>query len=432
MRPAPLIPMVVRGFTIALVALQHVFKIIVLMLDRRRSLSLNTASGIALACALERLGPTFIKIGQLLSARPDVVGPAVSEALSRLRDRVRPMPRRELHQVLQAAFPSGYEHVFESFDEVPVASASIAQVHRALLGSGLDVAVKLRRLGLERKVQCDLAILECLGAVLEKLPGMQAAPMRDTMREFGHSILAQLDFRTEARNYRTARVNFADLEAVVIPFLVEELCGDSVLVMEFIEGGRSVFAPGPPRDDDRAAAQTLLQILYRMVFVDGFVHADLHPGNIFFLDHGRVLLLDFGLVARLEDNHLEHFTEFFFGMISNDGQRCAEVIRKTATFINTSVPFARFETLMQEIVSRHWLELTRDYEVARFALELFDAQRQCMIRGATTFVMVIWSFVVFEGLIRRLDPDLDFQAEARLFIPAVLRKRKERGMLLVR
>jgi ubiquinone biosynthesis protein len=424
--------MVLRAFIIATVALQHVFEIILLMLDRRRSVSLKAACGVALACAFERLGPTFIKIGQLLSARPDVVDPAVSEALSRLRDGVRPMTRRELDRALQAAFPSGYRHVFESFDEVPVASASIAQVHRARLASGLDVAVKLRRFGLERKVQCDLAILDCLGAALEKLPGMRTAPMRDTMREFGCSIRAQLDFRTEGNSYRTARSNLADLEGVVIPFLVEELCGDSVLVMEFIEGGRSVFAPGPPRDDDRAAAQTLLRILYRMVFVDGFVHADLHPGNVFFLDERRVLLLDFGMVARLKDDDLEHFTEFFFGMVNNDGARCAEVIRKTATFIDVNVPFARFEKLMQKIVSRHWLELTRDYEVARFALELFDAQRQCMIRGATTFVMVIWSFVVFEGLIRRLDPDLDFQAEARLFIPAVLRKRKERGMLLVR
>jgi ubiquinone biosynthesis protein len=192
-----------------------------------------------------------------------------------------------------------------------------------------------------------------------------------------------------------------------------------------------VFAPGPPSENDRAAAKTLLRILYRMVFVDGFVHADLHPGNIFFLDRG-VLLLDFGLVARLEDDDLEHFTEFFFGMVSNDGPRCAAVILKTATFIDVNAPVSRFEALMQEIVSRHWLELTRDYEVAKFALELFDAQRQCLIRGATTFVMVIWSFVVFEGLIRRLDPDLDFQAEARWFIPAVLRKRKDRGMLIIR
>jgi len=119
-------------------------------------------------------------------------------------------------------------------------------------------------------------------------------------------------------------------------------------------------------------------------------------------------------------------------MVSNDGLRCAEVIRKTASFIDRATPFARFETLMQEIVSRHWLELTRDYEVARFALELFDAQRRCMIRGSTNFVMVIWSFVVFEGLIRRLDPDLGFSGggPGGLF-PPCLRKRKERGMLIV-
>lgn len=387
--------------------------------------------GRILARCLERLGPTFIKIGQILSSRPDILPPEIATALGRLRDHIEPMTEKDLQQAIGLAFPGGLGQ-FDSFDIRPLWSASVAQVHLARLKTGMQVAVKVRRLGLERKFDLDLTILRRLAVVAEVVPGMGSVPLRETVEEFGKTLRAQLDFRLEAEN----NVRFRELlcsgedKSIVIPGLAVEYCSESVLVMEYIEGGRNVLEPGFSPETNRAMASRLLRVLYQMVFVDGFIHADMHPGNVFFLDDERILLLDFGMVAALTDDDLEHFTEFFLGMVSNDGARCAEIIRTTASHIDRRVPPARFAGMMREIVDRHWLELARDYEVAQFGLEMFEAQRQCGIRGSTKFTMVILSFIVFEGIARTLHPDLDFQAEARTFIPTVLARRKQKGRLL--
>jgi ubiquinone biosynthesis protein len=395
---------------------------------RRAKASRRARAGAILARALEQLGPTFIKIGQILSSRPDLLPPEIAGALARLRDRVEPMPQRHLKHALDTAFPSR-NAVFDFFELSPVRSASIAQVHRARLRSGLDVAVKIRRLGLEKTFKTDLRIIASAAALIEKFPRMRSTPLRETVQEFGKTLSQQTDFRKEAESNRAFRRNLDDKD-VAIPFLIDDLCGESVLVMEYVGGGLNVLGPGFPDATNRLQAGKLLRVLYQMVFVDGFIHADMHPGNVFFLEDLRVLLLDFGMVAELNDEDLNHFTEFFLGMVSNDGRRCAGIIRKTASWIDPRIPPERFDAMMEEIVARHWLELARDYEVARFGVEMFEAQRKCRIRGSTKFAMVILSFIVFEGIARALHPALDFQAEARSFIPQVLARRKQKGLLL--
>lgn len=267
---------------------------------------------------LVELGPTFVKLGQVLSVRPDIVPPDLQAELETLQDRVQPMDFADVRAVLEEELQRPLEEVFASFEEEPIGSASIAQVHRARLLDGDEVAVKLQRRGIERTIRSDLHILYSLAQLLEgnvELPGVHTPTA--IIREFDAAINQELDFLRELANAERLRAEFEDMPDIVVPRVLPRWSTRRVLVMELVEGEPMGKAT---RDLDPVAARKLAHLLleatYRQVFEFGFFHGDPHPGNLLLTPDGRLAVLDFGVVGTLtgamQDTLLDAFTSLVF------------------------------------------------------------------------------------------------------------------------
>ena len=388
------------------------------MLNRvlRPSESERSLLGWELTEMLDALGATFVKVGQVLSCRPDLLPEEVIVQLRRLQQRVSPFPESQFEQALEQGLGMPIATVFASIDPTPIASASMANVYRARLHDGRSVAVKVRRPGIGRQIHDDLAILETLARQLQRTPMLRVVPLTAVAEEIAVGIRRQVNFAEEAASNRRFRANFASYEGVSIPGLVEEYCTRSILTMEFIDGLRRLdtLSPGDPQAE--RAALIGLHVLYKMVFMDGFVHVDMHPGNIFIGPLDEFAILDFGLVAALSDNDRRSFSEFFVAIATNDGRTCARIVLDTAQQLSPGFDAASFDDAMVGLVSRYAGLNAEEFEVARFAVDLFDVQRRHGVRGSTNFTLVIVAFVVFEGIVKQIAPALDFQAEARAFL----------------
>jgi ubiquinone biosynthesis protein len=375
----------------------------------------------AAACC-ERLGPFFIKVGQILGTRRDLLPPATADALAMLQDSTAPVPAARREAWLRDSLGGAPERWFRELSRTPIAAASIAQVHRARLRDGTLVAVKIRRPGIVDTIRRDRRAARLLASVIERLPGWRTVPLRAIVDEFGRVIELQLDLAREADHCDRMRANLSPLGFVIIPRVYREYSSDRVLTLEYLPDLASTReAAGWSLAARQEIAVRSVQTVYTMTFVHGFVHADLHPGNIFFRPRGVLVLLDFGIVADLEGVQLKHFADFFFGLVTNNPRECARVLYSTAI----DPPVAAWDAFlidMTTLVGRYSRMRAREFEVSRFAVELFDVQRRHGVRASTRFMTTILAFVVFEGIAKQIDPELDFQGEARQFIPQVLRR----------
>jgi ubiquinone biosynthesis protein len=282
------------------------------------------------------------------------------------------------------------------------------------------VAVKIRRPDAVPAIQADLLLLRWLAARFQNLSILRGIPLLLMINEFGRILEEQLDFRMEARNMRRFSSMLDHLPNVVVPRVYREWSSDSVLIMEYM-GNLNRIADLPLSDEKRhQAARSCVDVLYTMAFGHGFIHTDLHPGNLFFRSNGEVVLVDFGMVAELKGADLRSFAYFFFGMVTNQGQQCAQEIYESAISRAPTFEYARFEADMRKMISRYASQSAGEFEVSRFACELFQIQRRHGLCGSPKFVSVILAFVVLEGVVKQLYPPLTFMAQARMFIPGVI------------
>lgn len=402
-------------FLLTLYGARFVAHALVLLLLRRRE-RCAALLGESMARLCEALGPTFIKAGQIFSSRPDLLPASVVAPLVRLQERIAPFDSTRIPSLIEEAFGRPLDELFESFDLKPVAAASIAQVHRARLKDGRDVAVKIRRPGISRQVENDLRILEFGAKFLSALPGMKTVPLPELVSDIGTPIRQQLNFTLEAANNRLFRQNFAGIEHVTFPKLVEPLCNGSILTMDYMDGMQRVDAAKFTLAERKTAALAGLRALYKMIFADGFIHADMHPGNVFIREWGEFVILDMGLVARLSESDQRDFVNFFFGLINNRGSECARIIYDNASYRGKNCDWQAFEAAMIELIGKHSALKSQEFEVALFVYQLIEMQRRFQIRGSTKFMMTILSMVVFDGICKQLYPECDFQNESRGFL----------------
>jgi ubiquinone biosynthesis protein len=370
--------------------------------------------GRTLAELFEALGPSYVKLGQLLGTRRDLLSDDAIRHLARLQDGLAPGPFHAVPRRFREELGVEVGAVFESLDPTPVASASIATVYRGRLRDGRVVAVKVRRPGVEYVVAADLRLLRMAARVAARLPPLRLVPVVATVDDFCACLERQLDFRAEAAACRRLRAALAREPGMVIPALVDELCGESVLTMEFVEGFRSRPALGG--GEARAALRTAVRALYRMIFVEGCIHCDMHRGNLAFLAGGRAALLDFGFVFEAPDAARVKFAEFFLAMASGDGARCARITREMALAVPPDLDYPAFAAEITALVERVSRLKASEFLVAGFVGRLFDIQRRHGLRGTSAFVMPILSLLVLEGIVKDEEPDLDFQREARPFV----------------
>jgi ubiquinone biosynthesis protein len=377
------------------------------------------AVGVALVALCTRLGATFIKIGQIASTRGDLLPAPWIRELARLRDDVPPFPADEVRRTLEAELGAPVSELFAAFDPEPVAAASVAQVHRARLADGRAVAVKVRRPDIGRKVELDRSILLLCGRLLERIvPSLRLVALEGALRQFCAAVEEQLDLRIEAENNLRFSRHFADDPDVLFPELVPALCTAAVLTMEFVEGVHERDLERSPIDV-RAVVRAGMRCVCRMIFLHGFVHADLHPGNMRFLPPGRVALFDLGLVGRLDDEERVRTARMLFAFATGDGATVARILHDGSP--HAAPPdYERYSAEVTEYVAglqrRGLGNLQLTLEIGR----LFDILRRHRIQARSHMTMVNLALMTAEGLGKRLAPDLSLTDEALPYLAEAL------------
>ena len=360
------------------------------------------------------LGATFVKVGQIMSTRPDLIPEHVFRALQHLQDDVGPFSFDDAVRTIEEDFGRPVGQLFAELAPVPIASASVSQVHKARLPDGRLVAVKIRRPDVVELCTFDLAVMRAGARVLEAIPSIRNLSPVAVVDEFGRAVFAQLDFTIEARNNRRFSQNFRGHDQVLFPALVDGLCSGRVLTMSFVEGAKILDARGS-RFDPKRIARLGLQVLLKMIFEDGFVHADLHPGNIFITPDEKIALVDLGLVGELTDAHRVNFGRFFAAWAQRDGDTMAHLMYEmsaSAGMPRDPLAFERYRAGIIEFVGRYWGQRLGEVQVGKVLLDLLVLLRRYRIRVNPSFTIVNIAIAVTEGIGKQLDPQLDLMAEA--------------------
>lgn len=361
---------------------------------------------------LQDLGPTFIKLGQVLSSRPDLVPTAFQRELARLQDDVAPLPFAEIRGQLEKAWNGPPEQSLASIDEKPLATASIAQVHRARLGDGRAVVVKVQRPHLVKTIRADLDLLYLLARLLDAtVEEMALYRPVEIVRAFEAALLDELDFRIEARNARAIAANFADDPRVHIPEIIDELSGREVLVMEFCRGVKitditRADASGAGTHDVEAVLRTVLDIAFRMAFIDGIFHADPHPGNVLVSPDGRICILDFGLVGRLTANMQQNLIQLSMAVATRDAETTARLVYRIGRPVER-VNLHEFRDHVSDLMGRYLVRRLDEVDAASLVNELMDTAIRYKIRVPPDYALLAKAAVTIEGIVRTLKPDLD-------------------------
>lgn len=365
--------------------------------------------GERLAALLSQLGATYVKVGQIMSTRPDLLPPHYIAGLGRLQDDVGAFHYRHIERAFREDFGKSPDELFSAFSQVPVASASVSQVHRATLADGTEVAVKVRRPRIEQIVGFDLAVMRFFARLLAIIPSYGLLAPVESVNEFGRAIRMQIDFENEAQNNLRFHENFAGDPEVELPRLCPKLCSRRILTMTFIEGPKVLEATEDPEARARLA-RIGFRILLQMVFEDGLVHADLHPGNILVTREGKVALLDLGLTAELDDKYRRVFAQYFAAWAASDGAAMARLMSEFSP--SASVPdYPAFEADVVAFCRRYVGKPLGEVQVSTVAFEMMGILRRHRVRVNPVFTMVNIAIAVTEGIGRQLDPSLDLLAQ---------------------
>lgn len=385
---------------------------------RQRNSSRNC--GIALASLIENLGGAFLKLGQLLASRPDLLNQHVRTGLARLHKKIKPLSRQQIDKIFGER---KLNLTFRALDPVPIASGTIAQVHIAKLHDGRTVAVKLRRPDINALFETDLLIARSVVALLSKAPMFKNVPLMESFDVISQMLLAQLNFRREAELTCTFKNCFLNSPMIIVPEIFFEHCTEDMIVMEYCDDLLTLDRSHLPRNLWEDAATRCLGVLYQMIFIDGLIHGDLHPGNLFCRHDGKIVVLDFGISGQMEAEEHKAFVDFFLGFVRGRGKNCAEVTLRVAKQFPVGINRAKFANDMQALVTEHIGKTVETFQVGRFLLHMFEIQRKYGIRSTTGFILPISSLIMLEGTLKELHPQLDFQTQAlRFLFAAVLTK----------
>jgi len=374
--------------------------------------------GVRLRLALETLGPIFVKFGQMLSTRRDLIPLDIADELAKLQDNVPPFPADQVQAVLLEAYGADAPTVFAEFDPVPMASASVAQVHFATLPNGQPVAVKILRPGIANVIVKDLALLDVAAMLLEKLwaDGKRLRP-REVVAEFGRHLHNELDLMLEAANCSQLRRNFADRRLLLVPEVYWDACREQVMVMERMSGTpiSQVAHLRKLGIDIPKLARDGVEIFFTQVFRDSFFHADMHPGNILVADDGRYIALDFGIMGTLSDTDKQYLARNFLAFFRRDYREVARAHIESG-WAPQDTPQDEFETAIRAVCEPIFDKPLKDISFGRVLLRLFQTSRRFGVVIQPQLVMLQKTLLNIEGLGRELDPELDLWKTAKPYL----------------
>jgi ubiquinone biosynthesis protein len=368
--------------------------------------------------ALEELGPTYIKLGQALSTRPDLISDSLINELVKLQDDVPPFPFSEAKKIIESELNAKIEKIFASIDEKPLASASIAQVHKASLVDGEKVAVKVQRPGIKKIIEVDLEIMLYLATLMERhiKEIAQHRPIK-IVEEFARTLAKEVYFTIEASNIERFGRNFANDPTTYIPVVFREMTTAKILTMEFIDGIKisEVDRLEEAGLDRKKITQRGANLILKQIFNHGFFHADPHPGNIFVLPNNVICLVDFGMVGFVDRQTRENFVNLIDSVAKKDASKAAYAMLKI-TNMDRAPDMGLFEREVADFMNQHLYKQLKDIEVGKLLQHLFEIASHHNLRIPPDIIMMLKAIVTIEGIGLMLDPNFDIIAQAEPFV----------------
>jgi predicted unusual protein kinase regulating ubiquinone biosynthesis (AarF/ABC1/UbiB family) len=391
-----------------------------------------------LANDLESLGPTFIKLGQLLSTRGDILPQPYLDALSRLQDRIAPFPYEEVERIVSSELGGRISKLFLEFDIEPTAAASLAQVHRAAMRDGREVVVKVQRPDIREQIVQDLEALEQVAEFIDAHTEVgKRYEFTNMLGDLRQSLLHELDFQREASNLRRLRKSLREFENIVIPEPVEDYTTSRVLTMDYIPG-KKITDVSPLRLmelDTRALADEVFRAYLKQMLVDGFFHADPHPGNVFITDDGCIALLDLGMVAHIAGNFRENHLRLLLAISEARGDEAAEVAMKMGE-PKSNFDKHDYQHRVANLVAQHANAEIEQIHAGKIVLEIQRIAADCWFRLPPEFTMIAKAMMNLDRVVYVLDPTFNpnavIRSEATNIMTRQVFQSLEPGSLLAR
>jgi ubiquinone biosynthesis protein len=375
--------------------------------------------------AIEELGPTFVKLGQILAGRADLLGPEYIAEFEKLHSHVPAVPLEILRPQLREDLGGEPEDVFARFDPEPLAAASIAQVHRAQLKDGTEVVVKIRRPGITDTIEADLRLLARIAAVAEaEIPSLKPYRPQQLVRELARSLKRELDLASECRNAERIATNLAPLPWIVVPKVHWQHTTERVNVQDFVGGvaGNDLAGLDHQGFDRNLLAQRGSQAVLKMIVQDGFFHADPHPGNVFYLAGNRIAFIDFGMVGRLSQRRRDELLKLLLGLVERNPQTVADVLLDW-TGDEHGVNLAVLETEIEAFVDQYHGTPLAQLNLGQMLADVTTILREHHLGLPSDMALLIKAFITLEGMGRGLDPEFHMTTEALPLLRQVVRAR---------
>ncbi|KAF1712660.1 ubiquinone biosynthesis regulatory protein kinase UbiB [Pseudoxanthomonas kalamensis DSM 18571] len=392
--------------------------------------------GARLRLALQELGPIFVKFGQILSTRRDLVPPDIADELAQLQDQVKPFDGEQARVIVEQALDRRIDEAFAGFDTVPLASASIAQVHAATLHDGRKVVVKVLRPGVEKQIDADIGLLKSMAAVVERThPNADKIRPREVVAEIETTLAAELDLQREGANASVMRRLWKDSPDLYVPEIFWDYTAERVLTMERVSGIPSddIAALDAAGIDRKALAAKGVRVFYTQVFRDNFFHADAHAGNIWVdpqrRQDPRFVVLDYGIMGQLSAQDQYYLAENFMAIFNKDYRRIAE-LHVEAGWMPATVRIDELEAAARAVCEPYFTRPLSEISLAEVLVKLFRTAQRYELTLQPQLILLQKTLLNIEGVGRQLDPQLDIWAVARPVLERILRQRYSPRRLL--
>ena len=383
-----------------------------------------------LSADVERMGPTFIKLAQLLSTRADLLPQPYIEALTRLQDKVEPFPFTEVEQIVATELGVRISKAFSYFDSNPIAAASLGQVHRAALRDGREVVVKVQRPGIREEMSKDMDVLSDMAAFLDShTEAGRKYEFTPLLEEFRKNLLRELDYRLEARNLVIFASNLREFDQIIVPQPVDDYTTSRVLTMDYISGKKiTALSPLAKIDlDGYQLAQHLFQAYLHQILIDGFFHADPHPGNVFLTDDRRVALIDLGMVARIAPRPQEQLIQLLLAISEGRGDEAADITIKMGE-VKTGFDEKAFRQAVSELVLENQNAQLENLDSGRVVLRIQQIAGESNFRLPTEFTMIAKALLNLDQVVHTLDPKFDPNFAIRAYADVIMERRFKKSL----
>ncbi|MFN8533745.1 MAG: AarF/UbiB family protein [Dehalococcoidia bacterium] len=370
-----------------------------------------------LRLVIEEIGPTAVKLGQVLSTRPDFVPPELLQELIKLQDTVPPFPFPEVVQTLREEFGMDLESIYSEFDQTPVAAASLAQVHRARLRSGEEVAVKVQRPGIVRQIETDIDITLRVASILERRTDWaRAYNLSETAEEFARTIREELDFTSEGRNIGLFARTFANQPGVEFPTVIWEFTTRRVLTMHWVGGAKitDIAALEGFGVDRRVLARRFAEVILEQVLMHGFFHADPHPGNVLVTPEGKIAFLDFGMVGYLDESLKEELVQLVLALVRRDLSAITRELLDIGV-IHERIDFRRFRADLARLLRRYYNVPLRQIPIGEVIQDTLQVAYRYHLQLPSDLALLGRAMSTMEGVALTLDPEISIVSVAEPF-----------------